>query len=110
MAYDETLADRIEAHIADHPAVTSRKMFGGIGYMLHGNMAVGIHDDSLMVRIDPDEHEAALSEPGVSGFGMPGRKPMRGWLEVDAEHLAGDGALERWIARGMQFAGSLPPK
>lgn len=110
MAYDETLAARIENHIGDHPAVTSRKMFGGVGYMLQGNMAVGIHNDSLMVRLDPADHEAALTEPGVSEFGMPGRKPMRGWIEVAADTIADDRILASWVDRGMAFAESLPAK
>lgn len=110
MAYDETLATRIEDHIGDHPQVTSKKMFGGVGFMLQGNMAVGIHKDALMVRIDPDEHEAVLTEPGVSEFGMARRAPMRGWIEVDAETIADDITLGRWIDRGMEFAASLSPK
>ena len=109
MAYDENLATRIEGHIGEHPGMSSRKMFGGVGFMLQGNMAVGIHKDALMVRINPEEHEEALNEPGVSEFGMSGRS-MRGWIEVDAETITQDDVLGRWIDRGMEFAGSLPPK
>lgn len=110
MAYDETLEQRIEDHIGDHPAIVSKKMFGGVGYMLQGNMAVGIHKDGLMVRVAPDDHERVLTEPGTSEFGMTGKRPMRGWIVVDAETIADDDALGRWIEQGMEFAASLPPK
>ena len=109
MAYDEDLALRIDAHIGDHPAVTSRKMFGGIAYMLAGNMAVGIHKNSLMVRVPPDEHEAILGEPGVSSFGM-GEKTMRGFILVDSLTVGDDDVLGSWIDRGMEFAATFPPK
>jgi len=110
MAYDKDLASRIEDHIGDHPGLTSNKMFGGVGYILQGNMAVGIRHDSLIVRIDPAEHETALAEPGTSEFGMPGRKSMQGWIQVDAETISDNGTLGMWIDRGMGFAGTLPPK
>jgi TfoX/Sxy family transcriptional regulator of competence genes len=110
MAYDENLASRIEDHIGNHPGLTSHKMFGGVGYMLQGNMAVGIRNDSLIVRVDPAEHDSSLAEPGTSEFGMPGRQPMRGWIEVDAEAIGSDATLGEWIDRGMKFAGTLPPK
>ena len=109
MAYDEHLATRIEDQIGDHPAVTSRKMFGGIAYMLQGNMAVGIHNDGLMVRIPREEHDNAVNEPGVREFDMTGKR-MRGWVVVDSATIADDQTLAQWIDRGMEFAGSLPPK
>ena len=109
MAYSEELERRIHDHIGDHPAVSDRKMFGGVAFMLQGNMAVGIHKDGLMVRLSPDEHESALAEPGAREFDMTGR-PMRGWLVIDAETIADDATLGAWIDRGMDFAASLPPK
>lgn len=110
MAYDEILAARIEDHIGDHPVVVYKKMFGGVGYMLQGNMAVGIHNDALIVRLLADEHDDALAEPGTSEFGMSGKKPMRGWIEVGADTIADGKVLAAWIDRGMKCAGSLPPK
>ena len=109
MAYDESLAGRIRSHIGDHPAVTEKKMFGGVAYMLQGNMAVGIHKDSLMVRVPSEDHDSILGEPGVSDFDLTGKK-MRGWVLVGAEAIADEASLEGWINRGMDFAGSLPPK
>lgn len=109
MAYDETLAGRARGHIGDDPAIVERKMFGGLAYMLNGNMAFGIHGSGLMVRIDAEEHDAALAEPGVRPFDMQGR-PMRGWIVVESDAVAEDVALASWIDRGMKHAGSLPPK
>ena len=84
-------------------------MFGGVAYLLEGNMAVGIHKDSLMVRVGPDGHEEALSQPGVSVFDITGR-PMKGWILVDAENVADEESLGTWIDRGLDFAATLPPK
>lgn len=109
MAYDENLAIRIEGHIGDHPAVTPRKMFGGVAYMLRGNMAVGVHKDSLMVRVPPEEHEAILGEDGVSTFSM-GEKSLRGFVLVESATVADDAVLGSWIDRGMGFAATFPPK
>ncbi len=109
MAYEEALASRIRDHLGHDPSIAEKKMFGGVAYMLKGNMAVGIHGDGLMVRLDPDEHESALAEPGVGEFGMAGRR-MRGWVVVDAETVADDDVLATWIERGLNYAGSLPEK
>lgn len=109
MAYDEGLAARIREHIGDHPTVVEKKMFGGVAYMFQGNMAVGVHKDSLMVRLGPDDHDKAMEEPGVSEFDLTGRS-MRGWIVVDAEAITDEPTLGAWIDRGMKHAGSLPPK
>lgn len=109
MAYDETLAARIRDHLGDDPSIAEKKMFGGVAYMLHGNMAVGVHKNGLMVRLDADDHEAALAEPGVSEFDLTGR-PMRGWVVVGADAISDDSSLASWIERGVEYAGSLPPK
>jgi hypothetical protein len=89
--------------------VTERKMFGGIGFMVGGNMAVGVSGDDLMVRVDPVEHEAFLAREGVRVFDLSGR-PMKGWLLVGPEATGTEAGLSRWIDRGVTFAGSLPPK
>jgi TfoX/Sxy family transcriptional regulator of competence genes len=109
MAYDEKLASRIRDHISDHPALTERKMFGGIAFMIQGNMAVGVSNADLMVRIDPADQDAILSRPGVTLSQMGGR-PMPGWVLVAADATRSDEGLARWIDTGVAFASSLPAK
>ena len=109
MAYDEGLAERIRGVLDARSDVDERKMFGGIGFLVAGNMACGVMRDDLMVRMEPDAAAALESEPGVRRFDMGGR-PMKGWLLVAPEATADDGDLERWVRRGEEFAASLPPK
>ncbi len=109
MAYDEALADRVREKLSENPEIRERKMFGGIAFMLSGNMAVGVSKDDLMVRIDPDDQDEALAEPGVRVFDMTGRS-MKGWILVAPEAIDEDSGLQRWIETGLDFAGSLPPK
>jgi TfoX/Sxy family transcriptional regulator of competence genes len=109
MAFDEGLADRIRGVLDARSDVDERKMFGGIGFLVAGNMACGVMRDDLMVRMEPDAAAALESEPGVRRFDMGGR-PMKGWLLVAPEATADDGDLERWVRRGEEFAASLPPK
>ncbi len=111
MAYDEELAERVRELISARPGVSERKMFGGIGWMLGGNMAVGVMSDSrLMVRMEPEEVEAACREPHVHEFGREGAKPMKGFVVVDQDAVEDDAALERWIDVGAERAASMPPK
>jgi TfoX/Sxy family transcriptional regulator of competence genes len=110
VAYDETLAERIRELLAPREAVTERKMFGGIGFMIGGNMACGVSSTSeLIVRLDPEEYERALAEPHVRVFDMTGRR-MSGWILVAPEAVADDEALAGWVDAGADFAASLPPK
>ena len=109
MAYDEALASRVRETLGENPEITERKMFGGIAFMLSGNMAVGVSKDDLMVRIDPDDQDEALAQAGVRAFDMTGR-PMKGWILVAPEATEDDAALLRWVEAGLDFAGSLPPK
>jgi TfoX/Sxy family transcriptional regulator of competence genes len=109
MAYDEALAERVRDLIGARDAVTERKMFGGIAWMLHGNMAVGIVGEDLLVRIEPDETERTLAEPGVRPFEM-GRSPSKGFVLVAAEITADDAALAQWVDAGADRAMALPPK
>jgi TfoX/Sxy family transcriptional regulator of competence genes len=109
MAYDEALASRVREALGDNPEISERKMFGGIAFMLSGNMAVGVRKDDLMVRIDPGDHDEALAQPGVRISDMSGR-PMKGWILVAPEATEADTDLERWVEAGLDFAGSLPPK
>jgi hypothetical protein len=110
MAYDERLAERIREVIHARPDVTERKMFGGLGFMIGGNMACGVMSTShLLVRIDPEETQDAIREPHVSEFGRPGSKPMKGFVMVDPEALD-DAEFARWVERGAARAAELPPK
>ncbi len=109
MAYDEALASRVRETLGENPEINERKMFGGIAFMLSGNMAVGVSKDDLMVRIDPDDQDEALAQSGVRVFDMTGR-PMKGWILVAPEATEDDDALLRWVEAGLDFAGSLPPK
>jgi hypothetical protein len=110
MAYDLELADRIRSRLASHPGVTERQMFGGIGFMVGGNMAVGVTGNELMVRVAAEEHDAAMARPGAHAFGMTGRRPMRGWLVVAPEGIASDSDFGEWVDLGVRQAESLPPK
>src|SRR4051812_44788134 len=110
MAYDEDLANRIRELMADEPGVTEMRMFGGLAFLLGGHMAVAASGQGgLMVRVDPDETEALLAEPGAQPFEMRGRE-MQGWLRVDAERVDTQTELEPWVRRGVAYARSLPPK
>ena len=112
MAYDEALAERVRAAIDDlHTGgdVVEKKMFGGLAFLIGGNMAVGIREAALMVRLPPDETAEALRDPGVRPFDM-GRGPSRGWVLVDAPGVTEDADLRRWVARGRTYAMSLPSK
>jgi hypothetical protein len=104
VAYDEALAEHVREIVGVRSAVTERKMFGGIAWMIEGNMGIGIVGDELMVRLDAESVERALAEPNVRQMEMSGR-PMRGFLLVDA----GDD-LSRWVDAGADYAASLPPK
>lgn len=109
MAYDEGLAQRIREALTDADGLSERRMFGGIAFMLHGNMAVGISGDELMVRVGPEAYDEALAQPHARVFDMTGRV-MRGWVVVAAEGIADDAALGEWVRRGANYARSLPPK
>jgi len=109
MAYDEGLAQRIREAMADEPGVVEKQMFGGIAFLLGGNMSVGVIGDEMCVRVGPAAYDAALSEPGARLFDFSGR-PMKGWVMVGAEGIDDEDAFAGWVARGAAFARSLPPK
>ena len=109
MAYDEALAARTRAALAGRPEVTERKMFGGIAFMVAGNMAVGVIGEDLMARVGPDAHDDALAEPHVRPMDFAGR-PMKGMVYVDPGGIGTQEALRRWVDRSADFAASLPPK
>src|SRR3970040_1558175 len=109
MASDTILASRVRDILGDNPEIGEREMFGGIAFLLSGNMAVGVSKDELMVRIDRDEYDEALAEPGVRAFDMTGR-PMRGWILVAPEATAQLADLRRWVETGLDFAATFPTK
>lgn len=109
MAYDNELAARIRTAIGNPPGLTEREMFGGVGFMVRGNMAVGVIGNELMVRIAKDQTDRLLAEPGARIFDFTGRA-MKGWLMVGSKGFPTDQAFERWVERGVAFALSLPAK
>jgi TfoX/Sxy family transcriptional regulator of competence genes len=109
MAYDEDLADRVREELAGEEAVTEKAMFGGLTFLVHGNMAVGLSGAELRVRVGPDASGEALAQPHARPADMRGR-PMKGWVLVAAEGLAPEPAFTAWVRRGVAFAGSLPSK
>jgi TfoX/Sxy family transcriptional regulator of competence genes len=110
MAYDEDLAERIRQLIGDEAGLTERKMFGGLAFLVNGNMSVAASGQGgLMVRCDPGQTDSLLEEPGAEIMVMRGR-PMEGWLRVDERAVGGDAALEAWVRRGVSYARSLPAK
>jgi hypothetical protein len=110
MAYDEVLAQRIRDVLDGEPGLTSKKMFGGLGFMLDGHLAVAAGSGgALMVRVDPADGESWIDGAGVNPMEMRGR-PMSGWLLVDPSALETDEQLELWIDRGAAFVRTLPPK
>jgi TfoX/Sxy family transcriptional regulator of competence genes len=110
MAYDEDLANRIRELIAGDPAVTEQRMFGGLAFLINGNMSVAASGQGgLMVRVDPADTDALLAEPHARPFEMRGRS-MQGWLRVDDAGVQTEGDLESWVERGVAYARSLPPK
>lgn len=110
MAYDEDFANRIREQLADQDGVTEKAMFGGLAFLLDGNMSVGIsHTGELMVRVGPDATGDALARPHTRPFEMRGR-PMKGWIRVAPAGVDDDRDLGAWVQRGVRFARSLPRK
>jgi hypothetical protein len=110
MAYDEALAERIRRYLGADPDITEKRMFGGLAFLLRGNMAVSASGaGGLMVRVGPEATDAALSRPGARLVDMTGR-PMRGWIVVDPSALTDDRVLGAWIDEGYAYAAGLPPK
>lgn len=109
MAYDLELADRIRRHLAGAPALTEKKMFGGLCFMVNGHMVCGPVKEGLMVRVGPDGYDEALAQPNARPMAFTGRT-MRGFVEIDAADLEDDAVLADWVDRGVAHALSLPPK
>ena len=111
VAYDERLAERTRQVLLDlQPTrLDEKKMFGGVGFMVQGNMACGVHKDKLVVRVGPERYLEALAMPHTVPFDMTGRA-MKGWVMVEAHGCASDDDLKGWVQQGVSFAGSLPAK
>jgi hypothetical protein len=109
MAFDKGLAQRVREVLEVVPGFAEKKMFGGLGFMIFGNMACGIIGDAIIVRVGPERHQEALKRPHTKPFDYTG-KAMRGWVVVSSDGIAEDEELEAWLHRGVDFARSLPPK
>ncbi|MFE2248061.1 TfoX/Sxy family protein [Streptomyces lavendulae] len=109
MTYDEGLAQRIRERLGEQPAVTEKRMFGGLAFLLRGNMTVAVSGEEVVVRVGPDRSEEALARPEARPMDFTGR-PMRGWVTVSGPALAGDAVLDHWIMTAVAFADTLPPK
>jgi TfoX/Sxy family transcriptional regulator of competence genes len=109
MAYDEALAVRVRRALRGRRGLAEKKMFGGVAFLLDGNMCCAITGAELIVRVGAQAVEAALREPHTSVLDMSGR-PMKGWVVVNASGLAGDDSLARWVRCGAAYAAGLPPK
>jgi hypothetical protein len=110
MAYDEELAARIRVLIGSQAGLTEQKMFGGLAFLVNGNMSVAASGQGgILVRVDPTESAALVDKTSAYPMEMRGRR-MDGWLRVDATKVADEGALREWVDRGVGYARSLPPK
>ena len=109
MAFSEALAERIRQRLSRRKNVEEKKMFGGIGFLLNGNLLVGAWKDSLCVRLGPDQAEEALLEPHVKEFDITGTA-MKGWVLVEPKRVISDDQLKGWIRRAVKFVGKLPSK
>ena len=107
MAFDESLAARIRYALARKKNVEEKKMFGGVGFLLHGNMLVGVWKDSLIVRLGPDNYDHALQEPHVREFDITGRA-MKGWVLVEPEGVEDNDPWKNWIQQAVKFVAKLP--
>lgn len=109
MAYDEGLAERLREAFRDQAETVEKRMFGGLAFMVNGNMACGVEQDRLMVRVGPDQYEEALTLPNARPMDFTGR-PMRGFVYVDTEGFESDENLSEWVQRSLKFVFTLPPK
>jgi hypothetical protein len=109
MAFNEALAERIRHGLARKKGIEEKKMFGGVGFLMNGNMLVGVWKNSMIVRVGPDNYEEVLLEPHIKEFDITG-KPMKGWLMVEPEGVEDGGQVKAWIQRAFKFVGKLPAK
>ena len=107
MAFDERLAARIRSQLGKKKGLTEKKLFGGIGFLLNGNLACAVRKDEMLVRVAPEKTDDALAKKHTRLFGA---RPMKGWILVAPEGLKTDKALANWVETGVAYAASLPPK
>ena len=109
MPFDESLAARVRPLLRRRSGFAEKRMFGGIGFLLHGNMCVGVWKDSLILRIGPDAYNQSLSQPFVREFDITGR-PMTGWVLLDPGGMRDDAALAAWVEQAVEFVRGLGRK
>jgi hypothetical protein len=109
MAFDQGLAERIRKHLAGRKGLTEKRMFGGLAFLLNGNVCCGVHHGELIVRLNPAQTGSALAEPHTRIFDLSGR-PMKGWILVEPAGLVDQPALAKWLRFGTGYAASLPKK
>jgi|SRR5262245_3299462 len=109
MAFDERLAERIRGALGRRKGIAEKKMFGGIAFLLNGNMCVGVHGSELIVRLAPEDTDGALAKPHTRIFDLTGR-PMKGWILVEPAGVKTDANLGKWVETAAKFAGALPKK
>lgn len=109
MNVDEGLAERLRSRLSSVPGMVEKRMFGGLAFLLHGRMTVGVMGEELIVRVGPDAHDDALTRAGTRVFDASGRT-MRGWIAVAPHALAEDDELERWVDRALTVVAVIPPK
>lgn len=107
MAYNKSLANKVREILGESDSLTEKQMFGGLAFMLNGNMACGVVGEELMVRVGPENYDAALHERYTRPMDYTGR-PLKGMVYVEEDAIAED--LDGWVGKGVEFAGSLPPK
>lgn len=110
MAFDEKLAARIRRRLGKRRGLTEKQMFGGLAFLLNGNMCVGVHQEEMIVRVDPAETDRALRARYTRIFDLSGGRPMKGWILVGPKGLGTAAALARWVNTGLAYAASLPGK
>ena len=110
MAFDEQLAARIRKRLGKRAGLTEKQMFGGVAFLVNGNMCVGIHKDELIVRLAAEATDQALREKHTRIFDLSGGRTMKGWILVQPKGLATDAALGKWVGIGLEYAASLPAK
>ena len=108
MAYDLVLAERLREAVKELPVI-EKKMFGGVAFMLNGNMLIGIHGDNLIARVGPGKDKTSLSKPYTKPFDMTGH-PMSGWVEVLPSGCKSDQDLKTWVTNSLEFVATLPKK
>jgi hypothetical protein len=109
MAYDEGMAQRLRESLTDVSELSEKKMFGGLAFLLAGNLCVGVIGDELVARVGPAAFPDAVARAGARPFDFSGR-PMKGWIMVRPEGFEDDDVLGDWVGRSLEFARSLPPK